>query len=554
MGRPAPVPRALLYVLFWGAALRALNLGAWSLWLDEGVVWSWVTRPTWGGTIFAEANHPPGWWIVTRAWASVFGDSEAALRAPAAILGALAPFLAWRLALRLLRPTPGLERLGFSSVEEGTARRTALWLAAIVGLGSYFIEYSQEARMYPALLVEALGLSLLYLRWLDRGERWVLVAYGVLATATLYTQYFGIWPIAAHAAHALWLAWSKPDAPKPAPFLVAVTCAGLAFVPWFAFFVTHYQGMAKPTANPLLQLPYITWRIGAGPALFPVDRATIAEGPAAALRASPALAAFTIAAWFLPMALGVRALARRLGAFTFAAFSLGVPLLVLLAISPVLPLFHERYLSFLAPWAGLLVALGIATAPGWLRVVLGAGVAALLLAGTTVYHFSDPNLEPTGARGTLDGGPAPQAFVPRPDPTLEWLTGGHVYGREPWREAHAFVAKHAEDGDLVCLHPHYLYLVWDYYDRGRLDQVRLSMDPWTVEEILEAHGPALRDRRRVFLLLSHETTPDPDHYVRVLGRVLGRVWLSEGAGGIRIVGPVLFDLSWGVRVAVFTRS
>ena len=114
MDARAAFPRPLLYLLFWGAVLRVLNIGAWSLWLDEGAVWSWVTKPTWEGTLFAEANHPPGWWLVTRAWVSVFGDSEASLRAPAAILGALAPYLGWRLGLRLLDPGPGLVAVGFA--------------------------------------------------------------------------------------------------------------------------------------------------------------------------------------------------------------------------------------------------------------------------------------------------------------------------------------------------------------------------------------------------------------------------------------------------------
>ena len=48
---------------------------------------------------------------------------------------------------------------------------TAVWVTVLAVVNPFWIEYAQEARMYTALLVEALGLSLLYLRWLDRGGR-----------------------------------------------------------------------------------------------------------------------------------------------------------------------------------------------------------------------------------------------------------------------------------------------------------------------------------------------------------------------------------------------
>ena len=73
-------PRALLNLVLAGAMIRIIGLLVpHSLWLDEGATWSNATQPTWGDTLTAEANHPPLWWLITRAWLAVSGDgSEAA--------------------------------------------------------------------------------------------------------------------------------------------------------------------------------------------------------------------------------------------------------------------------------------------------------------------------------------------------------------------------------------------------------------------------------------------------------------------------------------------
>ena len=73
-------PRAVINVLLAAVTLRWIGLEAQSLWLDEGITWSWATAPTWRDTVLAEANHPPVWWIVTRLSVALLGASEEALR------------------------------------------------------------------------------------------------------------------------------------------------------------------------------------------------------------------------------------------------------------------------------------------------------------------------------------------------------------------------------------------------------------------------------------------------------------------------------------------
>jgi hypothetical protein len=552
-------PRALVNVVLASLTVRFVNLRAHSLWLDEGATWSWATRETWGGTVFAEANHPPAWWIVTRLWIGAFGDSEPALRGPAALLGVVTVVLAWLVARRILDPARSPSRGGFPRGDDGgRGGRIAIWFAAFVAGSTFFVEYAQEARMYSALLAETLGLSLLYLRWLDRDDRASLVGYALLAALALHTHYFAVWPIAAHVLHALWLRRRARGGAAPLrvlPFVLCVAAAGVLFLPWFLHFVGHYERIATGRPyEPFGRLLYVLWRVGAGPAVVVVDRARLEEGVDAVLAEEWPLVALTSVLWFPSLALGFGALRRLGGAASFLLFAVVAPVALVLAVFPWFPLVHERYLSFLAPWLWLVAVIGAFEAWGFLRPVLLGGLVALGAMGLFAYHGGDPVLVPEGQGPSLDGKTTPRAMRSDPEDPTRVLHHGHPFGKEPWRDARAFVHEHAQEGDLVVLHPGYLHLVWDYYDRPGLEQVRLPNELLTPEEILARHGKALAGRRRIFLVLAHEETPDPDDYYKALRAALVLQGAAGSGSSLSWIPPILFDRSWGVRVAVFTRS
>jgi len=555
--------RTLWNLFFAGAVLRLLLLGYWSLWLDEGATWANATRPTWTGTIFAECNHPPLWWIVTRLQIGLFGASEASLRAPAAVLGLVAMGLAWILGLRVLVPELAPRRGGFLRTGDGAAgRRIALWFAGLAAVAAYFLEYSQEARMYTALLVESLGLCLLYLRWLDRGDRLSLVLYALVGTLALYTHYCGVWPLVAHAAHALWLGRrtrGTDGAVDPRPFLLAVVASGLLFVPWFVYLLSHYAGLAKIAENPFVVLVHAVWRMGVGPAIVVADGVRAREGAGAVFAQEWPTIVVTAVLWLVPVGLGVRALLRRPGLRSFALANLLVPIAVLLALYPALPLIQERYLVFLAPWVFLLAVLGAFDLPRLPRALALGGLALVVAAGTALYAAASAVLVPEGRTRTLDDEEIAERYVADPESPVTVFGHGHAYAREPWREVYAFVQAHAREGDVVALHPWYVSTVWDYYAaRGReqeddtaLERIllpRLEEEPDAIEA---QFGESLREAPRVFLVMARHETVERDYYYPVLLDVLGRVWGLERLG--KVIPPVEFQASWGIRVAVFTR-
>lgn len=482
-------------------ALRLYHLGHESLWVDEAATWWNATRPTWHDTIFAEGNHSPLWWIITRLCVGAFGDGEFALRLPAAILGALCVPLTWLLARAVARP--------------GSDPKAATWVALLAALHPFWIEYAQEARMYAALLAESLGLSLLLLAWLDRPRHRLAVGYAALATAALYTHAFAALTLASHAVFVIVERMRRGrDARLPwRSVLFAQWVAVALFVPWLlrsaALGVTvgsqgHYSALERAA--------FALWRLLYGPSLATADRTRIDGGLAAFVRAEAVILAIGALLGATLLALGVRALRRHPPGLSFLACSILVPFAALIAIHARLPLLHEKYL--------------IMTAPS-LVIVCVAGARA----GETARRFLLPALVVWIALATV-------AYVAPGSPLVETaIVHGHPHGKEQWREARQWVAARADSGAVVVLYPSFLDKAWQYYDRGRLAAVGLDS---TSEK-----GPPMGTRPTRILLVSAAARGD---LRQAVARDLA-VWMAaDTAASLRggVVEQKLFPRQWGV--------
>jgi hypothetical protein len=560
----ASPPRAVLNLIFAGFTVRYLGLGRFSLWLDEGATWSWVIKPTWAETALQEANHPPLWWLITRAWVGLFGDSEEMLRLPAAICGVVTIYLAWLLARRLLVPAYAPARGGFPRAPDGKdGERIAVWFTGFIAASSFLIEISQEARMYALLVAESLGLVLLYLRWLDTGRRGTLVAYGVLASLSLYTQYFAIWPILALCAHAAWL-WLRTRRAAPAervplaPLVLVHALVALSFVPWIFHLVTHYTGLHRQSYNALEHIAVFLWRVGVGPGIAFVDAERAGAPLERYMETEGTMLLLTALAWLPFLGLGAFALAKRPGLRSLASCALLVPLLGVIALLPWFTLVHERYLVFLAPWLWLLAVLGVFQLGPRLRW-LGLGcLMAVSAVSLAAYHGCTSDMERVPGGPMIGGFPTPKEVVVRQDDPARFLHHGTPFGKEPWREAAQLVHDYAADGDLVLLHPGYVSLVWDYYGRARkggaLAKESIAGDVPSEEELLRQLEPVVKGRKRVFLVISHAPTLTPRQVYERLFKVIGALWYREGAKGMESAPPIPLKRSWGVHVAIFNRT
>ena len=204
-------------VLAAGALIRLWGLGSESLWHDEA--WTWYLVRDSLGDLFhrvtSEDAHPPLYFLVAWPWVK-FGDSEAILRLPSAILGVASLPLVYLLGRKIGGIGTGLLSMAF------------------IAVSPLHVKYSQEARSY-ALLFFLCTLSLTLLASIRERPRWI--AIGVLSAAILYTEYLGAFFLLGEAA--LLFAWSRRDRMLARGALRAAVVALVLFLPWIPFAFHH---------------------------------------------------------------------------------------------------------------------------------------------------------------------------------------------------------------------------------------------------------------------------------------------------------------------------
>ena len=145
-----------------GAALRFYGISSKSLWLDEAL--SWRMQQFSVGEIVercgdAAGTHPPLYFVVLHFWTRAFGDTEAAMRSLAGLLGT-ALILAVYVLCRALMLFP---RRDSRIVCRQRASLAGLLAAALVALSPLHIHLSQQVRGYTlaVLMVLLAAISLL---------------------------------------------------------------------------------------------------------------------------------------------------------------------------------------------------------------------------------------------------------------------------------------------------------------------------------------------------------------------------------------------------------
>ena len=216
-----------LGVLLLAAAARFHQLGAQSLWYDEGVAYAHARRSLPELIPLLQRNvHTPAYFALLGLWEDAAGASELSLRILSAFFSVISAAWAYALGKRLFHPIAGLAA------------------AAFVALNSFSVYYAQEARMYAMLAAVAGGSMWLYVG-LRRGRRLMgaAIALGLLNGLGLYTHLAYSLVILAQAA--LTWPWLLNRQWRT---LLAYVCAGLMtmilFLPWLPTAIS--QVFAQP--------------------------------------------------------------------------------------------------------------------------------------------------------------------------------------------------------------------------------------------------------------------------------------------------------------------
>lgn len=380
-GREASMPLALLTgALLAGFGLRILNLQTQSLWFDEGWSWHLAGLPLGEMALATAADRsPPLYYAALHVWLKLAGDSEFAMRYLSLMADVAAIALVMALARALLR------------LWRGSAAGTwppALAAGLLYAASPFAVWYAQETRMYA--LVSAL--CALSSWWLLRGLRtgaWPALAFSALAlTAAVYSHYYAIFLLPAHAALVLLAAaflrnpvtqrWDRARAGRlVAAWLAAAALTVLAVVPWL-----------------LIATPGFAYDDGFA---FPLNTIDARLSEWATALAAGGIARPLPESW--PLLAGGAALAAALG---FIAAGRSRELLALLALVvvpaiaaaiavrlfyPYRSVFHPRYLIYVVPPLCALLAAAPAPVPDDARKGRAASALGIVAVALTAVFW-----------------------------------------------------------------------------------------------------------------------------------------------------------------------
>ncbi|HEX3049270.1 MAG TPA: glycosyltransferase family 39 protein [Aggregatilineaceae bacterium] len=207
---------AALLVLLVAAFARMHRLDAQSLWNDEGNSLRLAQRNV-GDLIDAAGRdiHPPGYYLVLKAWIALTGEREFSLRYLSALQGFLTVALTVALGAAL------------------GSRSGGLAAGLLVALSPFAVYYSQETRMYAQLgLVAAASMWTLIMGLRRGGPGWI-AALAFCNAAGLYTQYsFPFTMLAQGGVVLVWLLRRHDPQRIIMGFALANGIALLLIVPW----------------------------------------------------------------------------------------------------------------------------------------------------------------------------------------------------------------------------------------------------------------------------------------------------------------------------------
>jgi mannosyltransferase len=368
----------LLAIIAVASGLRFALLGRHSIWADEAFV-AWVIRFEWKDLIPVLArwdSHPPLYYFIMKAWASIAGTDEAALRAPSAWFSSLAVILTYALARRVASEPVGLLS------------------ALLVAVSPFAIMAGQEARMYPLLSALAVGSTLALAAAVERGSavRWAI--YVLLATLMAYTHYLGFLVL---LAHGLWVAMFERASFRV--WLGGMLAAALLYLPWLFALAARAMDVAQLGRSVNSVVPYVTpddllALFAFGGSLF--GTATyFGGGTSSAMEHVIVLLPFVVV-----LGLGVTSLWSQRRALALIGLPLAVTLGIAMPLSLSKPVLWPRAFSYLVPFYAMLLAQGAAAAAqraGRHRVralaVLVAGLLAYSVPVLSRYYF-DPTARP----------------------------------------------------------------------------------------------------------------------------------------------------------------
>ncbi len=172
-----------------------------------------------------DPQHPPFYFLLSRAWMQLWGPERAAMRSLAAVVGLLGIPLIYALA----RDLTGNDRMG--------------WVAAAVyALSPFEILFAQLARQYSLLSVLTIASGWCLWRSHQGGQRWL--SYTLINALGLYTHPFMVLSVLSNGAFLVLLREGR----SLRRWLLSVAASLFLFSPWLWVIVRNYQRIRDTTS------------------------------------------------------------------------------------------------------------------------------------------------------------------------------------------------------------------------------------------------------------------------------------------------------------------
>jgi uncharacterized membrane protein len=222
------------------AALVSLAIGMQqSVWFDEAYSIFLAKQPV-ADLIHLTSidGHPPLYYLLLKAWAMLFGFSELALRSLSVIMMGGVIVVAGLLTKRLF------------------GVRAALLTLPLFVAAPFMLRYGFEIRMYA--LAALIGIAATYVLVTARQvknsrQQWLLYSmYAVLVALGVYTLYYTALLWIAHLVWLIWLAIKHRQSPIKARWPVALAGSVVLFIPWLPIFISQLgNGALSPVVKTL---------------------------------------------------------------------------------------------------------------------------------------------------------------------------------------------------------------------------------------------------------------------------------------------------------------
>lgn len=469
-GTSSPLDLSLL-ALITGLAgvLRLHSLAAKSFWFDEGVSVA-IARLDWynfARILWRREANMSLYYFFLHYWLH-FGGSEFYVRA-------LSVFFA-------IASVPAIYLSGRRLFDS----RVGLIAAALLAVNAYHVQYSQEARSYSLMVLLCLLSSWYFLKCLTKPSRSNRTAYVLSSALAVYAQFFSGLLVIAQFVSVNFLD-GEQSASQTRTIRNDWRWIALLTSPVVVFVATTGTGPLRWVQRPG---PKDLW-------LFALH---FAGNGGTLLLGAYAAACITTLVGALRAGRG-RRVSWESWRYHFLLLWLLLPILLILALSLVKPLFVPRYFIFCLPALFLLVARGVTRLrPAWLMAVAVLFLSALSFRGTIGYYDQDLDIQ-----------------------------------RDDWRSATRYLLDNARPGDALLFHVPMGRMPYEFYHSAlkSASAAPVELYPYhgerlTFLDFVEKPNDAeierlLPDHQRAWLVLTYAETQSglPDARSLELTKLLG---------------------------------